>query len=86
MTNAQTLKNMLVDEVIPEVEDYMDDIFELIATKKATPEDEAELDEVRDMRDEFKEMLTEIDNDEIDEDECAEIISELNAMRIVEEE
>lgn len=85
MTNAQILKNMLTEEVIPEVEDYMDDIFELIATKKATPEDEEELDEVRDMRDEFKEMITELENDEIDEDECAEIISELKAMRALEE-
>lgn len=81
MTKAQALKKMLIEEVIPEVEDYMDDIFELIATKKATSEDEEELDEVRDMRDEFKEMVAEIDNDELDEDECAEIIAELEAMR-----
>lgn len=81
MTNAQKLKKLLIEDVIPEVEEYMDDLFELIANKEATPEDKAELEEMREMRDEFKVMITEIDNDEIDEEESAEIIAEINAMR-----
>lgn len=86
MTNAQELKKMLEEEVIPEIEEYMDEIFELIADKKSTKEDEAELEEVRALRDDFREMLEELEADEIDEEECGEIIEELMAMRTGGEE
>lgn len=85
MTNAQELKKLLEEEVIPEIEEYMDDIFELIADKKSTKEDEEELEETRALRDDFREMLEDLEADEIDEEECGEIIEELMEMRTGEE-
>jgi len=84
--NAQKLVQLLQDEVIPEIEDYMDELFEKIAVeKKASSDDKEEYEELCEMRDSFKEMLKEAESGEMDEEECAEVIEELEAMRDLEE-
>lgn len=81
MTNVEILIRLLDEEVIPEIEAYMDELFALIADKKATEEDKVELEEIRDLRQEFKVMLEELENGEMDDEECVEIIEEIRAMR-----
>ena len=86
-TKAQELTELLKEEVIPEIEDYMDELFERIANeKKASPEDKEEYEELREMRDSFREMLLDVESGEMDEEECAEVIEEIEAMRDIEEE
>jgi DNA-binding protein H-NS len=80
MTKAQELKELLIEDVIPDIEDYMDDLFTLIADKKATADDKAELEEMRELKSEFHTMLEDLEKNEIDEDECIEIIAELEEM------
>jgi len=82
MTNcAKKLKELIEDTVIPDIEDYLDDIFEDIANnKKASKEQEAELNEMQNMRDDFQEILRDIDNNTLDEDECQELYSEIVDM------
>lgn len=86
MTNAQTLKALIEDEVIPEIEDSIDYIFELVDAKKATEEDKQELKDTQDLLKAFREILTELENDEIDEEECLELIEDINAMRSGDDE
>jgi len=86
MTKAEQLTKLLTDVVIPDIEDFMDELFVLIADKRATDDDKADLDEMRELREEFKEMLIELENGDIDEDECDEIIEEINEMREGEED
>lgn len=81
MSKAEELITMLKEEVIPEVEEYMDDLFELIASKKATKEDMEEVEGIQELRDDFRQMLEDVESGEVDEEECAELIEELNAMR-----
>ena len=75
------LKTLLEDIIIPDIEDAIDDIFENINSKKdASKEDQDELDELYDMKNEFTLILEDIANDELQEDECKELIDEISEM------
>jgi len=82
MTNcAKKLKDLIEDTVIPDIEDYLDDIFEDIANnKKASKEQEDELKQMQEMRDDFQEILRDIDANTLDENECQELYSEIVQM------
>lgn len=85
--NATQLAHLLREEIIPEIEEYLDELFEKIATeKKASAEDKAGYEELRELRDNFAEMLRDVEEGDMDETECAELIDELEAMRDLEEE
>ncbi len=82
MSNIEDLTDLLENDVIPEIEGFIDDLFEKIADNKhASSEDKEQLKEVQELRDEFKLMLQEVKSGEMDEDECAEIIEEIDTMR-----
>ena len=84
--HAEELAELLKEEVIPEIEEYMDELFERIANeKKASSEDKEEYEELREMRDSFREMLLDVEGGAMDEEECEEIIEEIDAMRSLEE-
>jgi len=86
MSNAQKLYKLLEEEVIADVEDHIDYIYDLIANKKATQEDKDDLQEAQMILKEFKTTLTEINNGDLDEDECLELIEELEEMRQFEDD
>jgi len=72
---------MLNKEILPEINAIIDNIFELVNSKKATNEDKEALKEVRELKQDFNNILKELENEEIDEDEAFEIIQELIDMR-----
>ena len=77
MTKAEELIKILNEEIIPEIENIIDEMCEEIAdNKNATDEDKAEFKEAQAMRKEFKEMAFEAETGEMDEDECAENLTE----------
>ncbi len=86
MTNAQKLYKLLDEEVIADVEDHMDYLYDLIIKKTATDEDKDDLKEAQMILKEFKNTLIEINNGDMDEDECLELIEELQEMRHLEDD
>ncbi len=81
MHECERLEKMLHEEVIPEIEGYIDTLFEKIAeTKNASNEDRDALQEMQELRDDFNEMLRDLQSGEMESDECAEIIEELTQM------
>jgi len=85
MTKVEELTKLIEDDVLPEIEDYVDDLFEQIAdNKEATVEDKAELKEIQTLQSDFKEMLEDIQSGDVDEEEAIEIIEEINEMRKVD--
>ncbi len=86
MTHAQRLYKLLEEEVIADVEDHIDYLYDLIAKKKATQEDTDDLKEAQMILKEFKSTLDEINNGEMSEEECLELIEELEQMRSFEED
>ena len=80
MSIQKELEELIKNEVLVEIEDYIDDIFEIIAGKKETPELKEELVHMQDMKKDFEEILKELENDEIDDEEAQEIYDEIVDM------
>ena len=77
----ERLKKLLEDVVMPDIEDAINDIFEDIATNKnASQKEEDELEEFQEMRKEFTLILEDINNDDLEEDECKELLNEITVM------
>ena len=82
MAYIMQLKHLIESELIPDVEDHIDELFEGIASAKdATPEERADLEELQALRDEYKELLKELESGDIDEEEAEQLYTELTAMR-----
>jgi len=82
MTNTEKLKNLLENEVIPDLEVAIDELFAKIdKAKNASSEDRSDLEEMRDMRTECFAMVEEIKREEMDEAEATELLEELVDMK-----
>ena len=86
MTIQQELEELIKNEVLEEIEDYIDELFEIIAAKKDDEETKEELKQMQEMKKEFEDMLVDLVHGDIDDEECEEIIAEINDMRKEEEE
>ena len=85
MKNTEKLKNLLENEMIPDLEVAIDELFAKIdKAKNASAEDKADLEEMRDMRTECFAIVEEIKRDEMDEDEATELLEELVEVKTEE--
>ncbi len=82
-TQDQLIK-LIEDEVLPDLTEYIDVLFEKIASKNYLDEDEQNLYDMQEMRDEFKDMLKEVKDGEMEDDECLEIIDEIHDMKALD--
>jgi len=75
------LKELIQSTVMLDIEDRLDEIFADIAKNKdTTPEQNEEIKDLHEMRDEFNDILKEIENRELDKEECAELYEEILEM------
>jgi hypothetical protein len=82
MAYIMQLKHLIQNELIPDVEEHIDDLFEGIASAKdATVQERAELEDMQALRDEYKELLKELNSGDIDEEEAEQLYTELTSMR-----
>ena len=87
MTKTEQLIDLLNNDIIPEIEDVIDGLFELINdAKTATDEVKQELQELQELKTEFKVMLEEALTGDLEEDEAEEILAEIEEMRAEGEE
>lgn len=87
MTEAEDLIDLLENDVIPEIESFIDDLYEKVAeSKTASAEDKEQLTELQELKKEFGMLLEEVKNGELDEEECRGMIDEIDMMRSEEEE
>lgn len=87
MAYIEQLKHLIENELIPDVEDHVDELFEGIASAKdATTDERTQLEDMQALRDEYKELLKELKSGDIDEEEAEQLYTELTAMRSVGED
>ena len=86
MSIQKELEDLIKNEVLVEIEDYIDELFEIVAAKKEDDEIKEELKQMQEMKKEFEDMLVDLVHGDIDDEECEEIIAEINDMRKEEEE
>lgn len=81
MSVQKELEKLIKDDVLVEIEDYIDELFEIIAAKKDEDRTKEELANMQEMREDFKAMLEDIQSGDMPDDEAQEIIDEINEMR-----
>ncbi|NQY22206.1 MAG: hypothetical protein HRT40_13060 [Campylobacteraceae bacterium] len=86
MTKIQELEELLKHDVIIDLEDYIDDLFEIVAKKKETEETKEELKNMQELKGDFEDMLEDIKKGDMDEEEAIEILEELHEMKAENEE
>ena len=86
MSIQKELEDLIKNEVLIEIEDYIDELFEIVAAKKENDEIKEGLKQMQEMKKEFEDMLVDLVHGDIDDEECEEIIAEINDMRKEEEE
>lgn len=68
------LKELIEEVVLPDIEDNLDEIFaEIAKTKTTTLAQKEEIEQMHEMRDDFNAILKDIENKELDKEECAEL-------------
>lgn len=86
MSIQKELEDLIKNEVLVEIEDYIDELFEIIAAKKDDDSTKEELTEMQEMKKDFEDMLADLEKGELDDEECKEIIEEINEMLKEEDE
>jgi len=82
MTKIEQLKNLLQNEVIQDLEAAIDEIFQMVEREKTISlADREELNEMQEMHAECREILIEIEANEMDEEEAAELLAELVELK-----
>ncbi|QKJ22325.1 hypothetical protein [Poseidonibacter lekithochrous] len=85
MSIQKELESLIKNDVLLEIEDYIDELFEIIAAKKEDERTKEELANIQEMRDDFIAMLKDIESGDMDDEEAEEILEEIKEMRAEEE-
>ena len=84
MKNIEKLKNLLTSEIIPDLEEAIDELFSMIEkAKMASIADKEELQELQEMLLECKDIVSEIESNEMSEDEAKELLEELIEVKSI---
>jgi len=81
MSIQKELEKLIKEDVLLEIEDYIDELFEIIASKKDDERTKEELENMQEMKADFEAMLADIDSGDLDDEEAKEIIEEIIEMR-----
>lgn len=86
MQNSEKLKNLLTIEIIPDLEEAIDEMFSMIEkAKMASIADKEELQELQEMLAECNDIVEEIDAGDMPQDEAEDILLELMEAKTAEE-
>jgi len=87
MSNSEKLKNFLTQEIIPDLEEAIDEMFSMIEkAKMASIADKEELQDLQEMHAECKEIVVEIEAGEMNDDEAGDILAEFVEMKTADDE
>jgi uncharacterized phage infection (PIP) family protein YhgE len=87
MSQAEKLEELLTKIVIPDIDERLDEIFAEIAdSKEASDDAKEEIEELREFKADLQDVLTDLENGDIDEDECKELIDDILEAQQGEEE
>ena len=78
MKPTEKLKNLVMNELMPDLEEAIDEIFAMVEKEKMISlADREELEAMQEMHAECREILIEIESGEMEDEEAAELLSEL---------
>jgi hypothetical protein len=81
------LQELIQEVVLADIEDAIDTIYGDIAeNKNASEENNTDLQELHEMREEFQGILQDIEDENLDQDECIELYEQITEMIQEDEE
>jgi len=81
MSGCEKLKVLLGEELIPDLEEAIDELFEAIVdAKHADEEAKNESAELQELRTALLDLLQDLEAGEVNEEECRELYEELRQM------
>ena len=87
MNSSEKLKNFLTQEIIPDLEEAIDEMFSMIEkAKMASIADKEELQDLQEMHSECKDIVSEIESGEMNDEEAGDILKEFVEMKTADEE
>ncbi len=82
MTKTEQLKNLLENEIIQDLEAAIDETFQMVEKEKTISlADREELESMQEMHQECRDILIEIEANEMDEAEAGELLAELVELK-----
>jgi hypothetical protein len=81
MTHSQELYKLLTETVIPEVEGFMQSMSAYLETNEATDELKQDQEGIRMIHQNFLDIMTAIEEGEIEEENCKQLIEEITMLR-----
>ncbi|APW65463.1 hypothetical protein LPB137_06190 [Poseidonibacter parvus] len=82
MSKIQELEKLLKEDVLPEVEENIDELLDIAEGKKSTKEDKDELKYMEDIKLYFDEVILDIENNNLKDEDAIEILEVLEEMRL----
>lgn len=79
-TIKDRLKVLVQEIMIPECESYLEELLELLESKKATLDDMEAIKEMEDFLVELQNILEAIEQDKINDDEAQEVYDKIDSM------
>ncbi len=82
MSNIKKLEKILNEEVIPEMDENIEDFMDLVDSKKCKKEDKDELKYMEEMKAYFDEVLLDIENNNLKDEDALDILEVLEEMQL----
>ena len=85
MSNIKKLAKILKEELIPELDENLEEIMDIIDSGNASKDDKDELKYLEEMKAYFDEVELDIENNNITEEDALDILEVLEDMRLDKE-
>ena len=85
MSNIKKLEKILKEELIPELEENLEEMMDIVDRDKCSKDDKDELKYVEEMKAYFDEVELDISNNNITEEDALDILGILEDMRLDKE-
>lgn len=78
MSYAQQLEELITKNVIPDIDERLDEIFEEISNnKEASADAKEEIEDLREFKADLQDVLQDLASGDMEEDECKELIDDI---------
>lgn len=85
MSNIKKLEKILKEELIPELEENLEEMMDIVDSGKCSKDDKDELKYLEEMKAYFDEVELDISNNAITEEDALDILEVLEDMRLDKE-
>ena len=82
MSKIKELEELLTTDIMVELQESIKELEKIVKKKSNDKEAKTELQNMKDLQEDFSALLEDIKNDDVSEEEATEILEELEDMRL----